>query len=58
MPSSVMTVQGFLGALQPGICLLPVITDRECEALTIRRDHTLVIPASGHLPFVPRGLVF
>ena len=56
--------------LQPGIDLLEdaedfpkdapllVITDGECDRLTIRRDHALLIPAGRPLPFVPRGPVF
>lgn len=66
-----LTVRGRGGTvLQPGIDLLQqaedfpkdapllVITDGDCDALSIRREHALLIPAGARLPFVPRGPVF
>ncbi|MGW6913055.1 vWA domain-containing protein [Kitasatospora sp. NPDC054939] len=56
--------------LQPGIDLLeraedfppgaPVllITDGECDALRIRREHAYLLPQGAGLPFTPRGPVF
>ncbi|WP_217595348.1 VWA-like domain-containing protein [Cohnella sp. GbtcB17] len=35
-----------------------VITDGECDRLTIRRDHAFIIPKGKSLPFPPRGPVF
>lgn len=69
--ASRLTVRGRGGTvLQPGIDLLQqaedfpkdapllVITDGECDTLSIRREHALLIPAGARLPFVPRGPVF
>ncbi|MBP2230408.1 putative metal-dependent peptidase [Azospirillum agricola] len=69
--ASRLTVRGRGGTvLQPGIDLLEdaedfpkdapllIITDGECDRLTIRRDHALLIPAGRPLPFAPRGPVF
>lgn len=66
-----MKVKGRGGTiLQPGIDLVQsaedfpkngpilVITDGNCDRLTIRRDHAFVIPKGAHLPFVPRGPIF
>ncbi len=66
-----LTVRGRGGTvLQPGIDLLQqaedfprdapllVITDGDCDALAIRREHALLIPAGARLPFLPRGPVF
>ncbi|HEU0200239.1 MAG TPA: VWA-like domain-containing protein [Burkholderiaceae bacterium] len=56
--------------LQPGIdvlqaaCDFPpqapvlVITDGECDIVTIRREHAFLVPPGARLPFVPRGPVF
>jgi predicted metal-dependent peptidase len=56
--------------LQPGIRLLQnaedfpksgpilIITDTECDRLTVRHDHAFLIPDGKHLPFAPRGPVF
>lgn len=56
--------------LQPGVDLLEstedfprdgpilVITDGQCDRLILRREHGFLLPAGGHLPFVPRGKVF
>ncbi len=56
--------------LQPGIDLLEVakdfpddgpilvITDGQCDAVRIRRQHAWLIPAGARLPVVPRGPVF
>jgi len=56
--------------LQPGIDLLQsardfpedgpilVITDGACDVFTIRRDHAVLMPAEGRLPFTPRGPIF
>jgi hypothetical protein len=56
--------------LQPGIRLLQkakdfppdapilVITDGECDPLSIQREHAFLIPAGARLPFKPRGPVF
>ena len=56
--------------LQPGIRLLQnaedfpkngpilIITDTECDRLTVRHEHAFLIPDGKHLPFVPRGPVF
>ncbi|WP_109527598.1 MULTISPECIES: vWA domain-containing protein [Nocardia] len=56
--------------LQPGIRMLEraedfpvdgpilVITDGQCEALRIRREHAFLVPAGASLPFRPRGPVF
>ena len=56
--------------LQPGIDKLSqakdfptkgpilIITDGDCDKLTIPRDHAFLIPRGHHLPFVPRGPVF
>lgn len=56
--------------LQPGIELLEsapdfpekgpilIITDGDCDRLSIRREHAFLIPYGHHLPFTPRGPVF
>ncbi|MET7769870.1 hypothetical protein [Nocardia sp. NPDC005366] len=56
--------------LQPGIRMLEraedfpadgpilVITDGQCDALRIRREHAFLVPAGATLPFRPRGPVF
>jgi predicted metal-dependent peptidase len=56
--------------LQPGIDLLIdardfppdgpvlVITDGQCDALRIGREHAFLLPAGASLPFIPRGPVF
>ena len=56
--------------LQPGIDLLEraenfpndgpilVITDAQCDKVTVRREHAYLVPAGARLPFVPRGPVF
>lgn len=55
--------------LQPGIDLLErapdfkegpilVITDGDCDRVTIRREHAFLLPQGRSLPFVPRGSVF
>ncbi len=56
--------------LQPGINLLEkaedfpkdgpilIITDGECDKVTIKREHAFLIPKGKHLPFVPKGKVF
>lgn len=56
--------------LQPGICLIEeaqdfpksgpilIITDGECDRLSIKREHAFVIPQGAKLPFVPKGEVF
>ena len=56
--------------LQPGINLLEgahdfpkegpilIITDTQCDRLTIRREHAFLIPVGCYLPFPPRGPVF
>lgn len=56
--------------LQPGVDLLEtaedfpddgpilVITDGQCDAVRIRREHAWLIPAGARLPVVPRGPVF
>lgn len=56
--------------LQPGIRLLEraedfpadgpilVITDAQCDAIRIRREHAFLVPAGARLPFTPRGPVF
>ncbi|MFE1596008.1 hypothetical protein [Nocardia sp. NPDC058705] len=56
--------------LQPGIRLLEraddfpaegpilVITDGQCDALRIRREHAFLVPANASLPFTPKGPVF
>ncbi|WP_405177284.1 hypothetical protein OG225_23285 [Nocardia sp. NBC_01377] len=56
--------------LQPGIRMLEraedfpadgpilVITDGQCEALRVRREHAFLVPAGASLPFRPRGPVF
>lgn len=56
--------------LQPGIDLLQgaadfppdgpilIITDGQCDELTIRRSHAFLMPPGARLPFVPRGEVF
>lgn len=66
-----MRVKGRGGTvLQPAISLLQraddfprdapilVITDGECDVLSIRREHAFLIPAGARLPFKPRGPVF
>jgi predicted metal-dependent peptidase len=35
-----------------------VITDGECDVLSIRREHAFLIPRGASLPFSPRGPVF
>jgi predicted metal-dependent peptidase len=56
--------------LQPGIDLLEtardfpekgpmlIITDCQCDRLTIRREHAFLVPQGRHLPFIPKGKVF
>ena len=56
--------------LQPGIRLLEkaadfpdaapilIITDGECDVLTVRREHAYLVPAGTALPFKPHGPVF
>lgn len=56
--------------LQPGIQLIEeaqdfpkngpilIITDGECDRLTIKREHAFVMPQGAKLPFVPKGEVF
>jgi predicted metal-dependent peptidase len=56
--------------LQPGIDLLEraedfptdapilVITDGQCDAVRIRREHAFLVPRGARLPFTPRGPVF
>ena len=56
--------------LQPGVDLLErsddfppsgpilLITDAECDRLTIRREHAFLIPVGKRLPFRPKGPVF
>lgn len=56
--------------LQPGIDLLEsaadfpdngpilVITDGQCDAVRVRREHAWLIPEGARLPVVPRGPVF
>lgn len=56
--------------LQPAIDLLEqaedfpkkgpilIITDGQCDAVRIRRDHAFLMPEGAHLPFVPVGRVF
>ena len=56
--------------LQPGIALLQtardfpphgpilVITDGECDKLSIKRDHAYVMPRGARLPFSTRAEVF
>lgn len=56
--------------LQPGIDLLQeardfpqdgpilLITDGECDRVTIKRDHAVLTPAGARLPFATRGPVF
>jgi predicted metal-dependent peptidase len=56
--------------LQPAIDLLEraedfpakgpllIITDGQCDDLTVRRDHAYLLPEGYDLPFVPRGKVF
>jgi predicted metal-dependent peptidase len=56
--------------LQPGIDLLVnaddfpksapilIITDGECDVLTLKRDHAYLIPEGRRLPFSPMGSVF
>jgi predicted metal-dependent peptidase len=66
-----VTVRGRGGTvLQPGIDLLEraddfpadapilVITDGECDAVRIRREHAFLVPPGARLPFAPRGPVF
>jgi predicted metal-dependent peptidase len=35
-----------------------VITDGECDVLTVRREHAYLMPRDARLPFTPRGPVF
>jgi predicted metal-dependent peptidase len=56
--------------LQPGIDLLLhnpdfppdapilIITDGECDPLTVRREHAFLLPRGARLPFNPRGEIF
>jgi len=56
--------------LQPGIQLIEaahdfpkdgpilIITDGQCDRLTIKRAHAFVLPQGAKLPFVPKGEVF
>ena len=66
-----MPIKGRGGTqLQPGITLLEevedfpkdapilVITDGECDVLTINREHAFLIPEGKKLPFAPVGPVF
>ena len=73
-PESLLTkvkVRGRGGTvLQPGINLIEeavdfpkngpilVITDGECDRLTIKREHAFVMPQGAKLPFIPKGEVF
>ncbi|MGF1612606.1 MAG: VWA-like domain-containing protein [Gammaproteobacteria bacterium] len=69
--ASRLSIKGRGGTvLQPGIELLdrakdfpthgPVllITDGQCDVLTIRREHAFLMPEGARLPFKPRGPVF
>jgi len=66
-----VTIRGRGGTvLQPGIDLLQstsdfpadgpilVITDGECDRITVKREHAILAPAAARLPFAPRGPVF
>ena len=66
-----VTLKGRGGTvLQPGIDLLQrvedfspdapilIITDGQCDVLTVRREHAYLIPQGATLPFTPRGPVF
>ncbi len=66
-----MPVKGRGGTkLQPGIDALEkaedfpaeapilIITDGECDVLTVKRQHAFLIPENKRLPFVPVGPVF
>jgi predicted metal-dependent peptidase len=66
-----VTIRGRGGTvLQPGIDLLQnasdfpadgpilIITDGECDRVTVKRDHAILTPAGARLPFTPRGPVF
>jgi predicted metal-dependent peptidase len=56
--------------LQPGVNLIDlaedfpkngpilIITDGECDRLSIKREHAFVMPQGAKLPFIPRGQVF
>jgi predicted metal-dependent peptidase len=56
--------------LQPGIQLIEqaedfpkngpilIITDGECDRITVKREHAFVMPHGGKLPFIPKGKVF
>jgi predicted metal-dependent peptidase len=56
--------------LQPGVRLLEqavdfpadgpilIITDGQCDALRVRREHAYLMPRGARLPFSPRGDVF
>lgn len=56
--------------LQPAVSLLQhadafprdapilLITDGQCDVLTIRREHAYLMPKAARLPFTPRGPVF
>jgi predicted metal-dependent peptidase len=64
-------VQGRGGTvLQPAIDLLEkvsdfpdkgpvlIITDGNCDILTIKREHAFLLPEGNNLPFYPRGKIF
>jgi hypothetical protein len=64
-------VTDYIGTvLQPGVNLLEtaddfpedgpllVITDGQCDALHVRREHAFLVPRGRRLPFNPRGPVF
>lgn len=66
-----ITVKGRGGTvLQPAIDLLEkaedfpanapllIITDGDCDKLTVRREHAYILPKGQHLPFIPKGKVF
>lgn len=35
-----------------------MITDGECDVLSVRREHAYLLPKGARLPFTPRGPVF
>lgn len=35
-----------------------LVTDGECDRLSIKRDHAFVMPQGARLPFIPKGEVF
>ena len=42
----------------PDDALILIITDGDCDVLTVRRRHAYLVPAGLSLPFRPRGPVF